>query len=107
MTAQHDRDNPELVQLRDRVEALERRLGRIDERNRRVELEKSWEVSNARVLLLLILTYLICSLVFWLIGAPYPLLNALIPTTGYYLSTLSLPLVRHWWIAHRRRRGPC
>lgn len=106
MTARHESDDHALVQLRDRVDALERRLARIDERNRRVEWQKAWEVSRVRVGLLLALTYLTCSLVFWLIGAPYPLLNALIPTTGYALSTLSLPLVRRWWIAYWQHRKP-
>ena len=72
------------------------------ERNVRVEMDKAWEASSFRVVFLVILTYFVTSMVFWLIGVPSPFLNALIPTTGYYLSTLSLPFVKKWWIQGRK-----
>ena len=68
------------------------------ERNRRVEADKAWEVSGVRRGSILLLTYGVSILVLWVIGNPQFLLNALIPTGGYALSTLSLPWVKRWWI---------
>ena len=95
---------PERIEeLTKRVDSLERDVDRIQERNVRVELDKAWEASSPRVLFLLVLTYCATSVVFWLIAVPRPLLNALIPTTAYYLSTLSLPILKKWWIERRMR----
>ena len=89
-------------ELANRVKMLELEMQRIRERNVRVEMDKAWEASSFRVVFLVILTYFVTSMVFWLIGVPSPFLNALIPTTGYYLSTLSLPFVKKWWIQGRK-----
>ena len=98
------RANPaRLEELSEKLDSLERDVDGIRERNVRVELDKAWEASSLRVLFLLLLTYCATSVVFWLIGVPRPLLNALIPTTAYYLSTLSLPILKKWWIGRRMR----
>jgi len=90
-------DKSEGNELASRVKVLELEIERIKERNCRVEMDKAWEASSFRVGFLVLLTYLVTSMVFWLIAVPSPLINALIPTTGYYLSTLSLPIVKKWW----------
>jgi len=95
-------EEPGSNELASRVKMLEQEMQRIQERNTRVEMDKAWEASNFRVVFLVLLTYLVTSIVFWLIGVPNPFLNALIPTTGYYLSTLSLPFVKKWWIQGRK-----
>ena len=95
-------NDPEIKELSVRVESLEAEINRIRERNARVEMDKAWEASSFRVVFLVGLTYLITAVVFWLIAVPRPLLNALIPTTGYYLSTLSLPIVKKWWVKRRK-----
>lgn len=82
-----------------RLTALEDELAAIKKRNKRVESDKAWETSLTRMAFLLVLTYLMTALVFWLIAAPSPLLNALIPTLGYFLSAQSLPIVKRWWLA--------
>lgn len=76
---------------------LARELAAIKERNRRVELDKSWETSWTRRLFIAAATYVIAGIWLGLIGAAYPWLNAFVPTGGYLLSTLSLPFVREWW----------
>lgn len=82
-----------------RIENLESELNKIAARNMRVEAEKAWEVSRCRIGIIVAITYCITALVFWLIQAGHPLLNALIPTVGYYLSTQTLPLVKEWWFS--------
>ena len=99
-----DRANATMLEeLFEKVESLERDVKCIRERNSRVELEKAWETSISRAFVLLVITYCTTSVVFWLIAVPRPLLNALIPTTAYYLSTLSLPILKERWIGWRMR----
>lgn len=71
-----------------RVSALEAQLQSIIDRNNRVEAEKAWETSNTRRLLIVAVTYMLMSLVLTVIGVKNPLINAVVPTLGYYLSTL-------------------
>jgi hypothetical protein len=70
----------------------------IKERNKRVETDKAWETSKTRRIIVALMTYIIIVIFLWLIGAPYPFLNAIVPTVGFVLSTLSLPFFKKWWI---------
>ena len=36
----------------------------------------------------------------YLINVDQPLLNAIVPTVGFNLSTWSLPTLKKWWMAH-------
>jgi len=78
---------------------FEQELQTIKERNLRVEAEKAWETSLSRKLLILITTYAVASLALHSIGVPDFYLGAIIPTLGFFLSTLSFPIVKKWWIA--------
>ncbi len=80
------------------VEELKKEIDFIKERNNRVEADKAWETSGARVATIVVMTYVLTSIVFYFIGVKNYLLNALIPTVGFYLSTQSLPFVKRWWI---------
>ncbi len=75
-------------------------IEKIKERNRRVEAEKAWETSTTRRLILAVMTYVIIVVFLISIGAPNPLLNAIVPTTGFVISTLTLPFFRKLWIRH-------
>ncbi len=79
-------------------EDLEKRLKTIEERNRRVEAEKAWEVGYPRTFTITAITYVIAGLVLLAIGNEYPWRNALIPAIGYFLSTQSLPFIRRKWV---------
>ncbi len=76
---------------------LDLRISAIEARNRRVELEKAWEISITRKVSIIALTYLVMILVFWSLENEKYLLNAIVPTFGFFLSTLSLPRVKAWW----------
>ena len=67
------------------------------ERNKRVELDKAWEVSLIRRGFIALLTYAITSLLFWINDLPIPFLQALIPAAAYVISTLSLPWLKKRW----------
>ncbi len=76
---------------------LETRLRTIEERNKRVELDKKWEGSWVRRILLMLFTYLAIFLYFLAINIEQAYLNAVVPTIGFLLSTLTLPLFKRLW----------
>lgn len=68
------------------------------ERNKRVELDKTWETSWTRRGLITMITNAVATLFMWRIGVSEPFVNALVPTGGYLLSTLSLSFIKRQWI---------
>ena len=77
---------------------LEERIQKIEERNKRVELDKSWETSWTRKLCICILTYIIVVIYSYLVRNYNNIfLSSLVPVIGFFLSTLSLKLVRKIW----------
>ena len=79
-------------------EELEQRIFEIEKRNKRVELDKQWEGSTTRKILVGLLTYVVISIFFLFIRVDKPLINAIVPTLGFLISTLSLSLFKKWWI---------
>ncbi|MEK6889569.1 MAG: hypothetical protein AABW82_02770 [Nanoarchaeota archaeon] len=77
---------------------MKNKINQILDRNRRVELDKAWESSKTRRLIISMMTYLIVVLFLFLIEAPKPFLNALVPTLGFILSTLTLSFFKRIWI---------
>lgn len=77
---------------------LVNRIERIEKRNQRVELDKAWEGSIARRVLIVLFTYISIGGYMWAIGVDKPLLNAVIPSLGFTLSTLTLPYFKQMWI---------
>ena len=77
---------------------LEKRVKDIEDRNKRVELDKSWETSWTRRICIMLLTYIIV-VIYQLLIREYDniLLTSLVPVIGFTLSTLSLKLVRKFW----------
>lgn len=84
--------------MEERLKQLENEIELIKQRNLCVEGDKAWEQSLFRRLLIVAVTYIIASIVMYAIGVTNYFLNALIPTVGYLLSTLSLPPIKRWWI---------
>jgi len=81
-------------------DSLEKRVQKIEERNVRVELDKSWEASYSRRALLTVFTYLAVGLYLNAIQISEPWLNAIVPSVGFLLSTLTLPIFKKLWISH-------
>ena len=77
---------------------LEKRVNDIENRNKRVELDKAWETSWTRRICIMLLTYIIVVIYQYLIREyDNILLTSLVPVIGFTLSTLSLKLVRKFW----------
>jgi len=77
---------------------LEKEINKLKERNRKVELDKHWETSYSRRILLTIFTYLAVGLYLNVIGIENSWLNAIVPSVGFLLSTLTLPYFKDLWI---------
>ena len=72
--------------LEARMTELEQAISLINERNRRVSLDKAWEVSLLRKA----------------IGVENPLRNSLIPTSVYLVSTFSVSWLKSLWLRRQR-----
>ena len=79
---------------------LDKRIEAIEQRNKRVEQDKSWETSWARKFVIAMLTYIVVVLFFFAAQLPNPFVNAIVPTAGFVLSTLSLPFFKKLWMKH-------
>jgi hypothetical protein len=87
--------------LEQRIFVLEQEVEAIKVRNARVDSNKAWETSWARIFAIIVLTYILTCLVFWLIGVQRCFVSAIIPTVGFFLSTQSLPKIKRIWLANR------
>jgi hypothetical protein len=76
---------------------IEKRVDALEERNRRVELDKAWETSLTRKLLIAAFTYIVMLSFFLAAGLPRPFVNSIVPSGAYLLSTLSLTFFRKLW----------
>jgi len=82
------------------MENLEQRIQKIEERNRRVETDKAWEISRIRRILLSVFTYLAIGVYMWAIEIPRPWLNAIVPTVAFMISTLTMPWFKKLWLQY-------
>ena len=80
------------------IKQLKQEIEQLRNRNKRVELEKAWETSLFRKILIAVLTYVVVVIFFAVSKAPNPALSAIVPTLGYVLSTLSIPIFKKWWM---------
>lgn len=76
---------------------IEKEIKKIQERNQRVEADKKWEVCLVRRFSITMLTYIFATIWLVSIGNVHPFLNAVIPAVGYFLSTLTLTVIKSWW----------
>lgn len=82
------------------IQELEKEIEAIKQRNKIVERNKAWETSYTRRILLIISTYLAIALYLSAIEVDRPWINAIVPTIGFLLSTLSLPFFKQLWEKH-------
>jgi hypothetical protein len=80
------------------IEQIKIELVEIKERNKRVEMDKAWETSITRKIIVAILTYIVIVIFFYFAGLTKPFINAIVPTLGFLLSTFSIPWFKKIWI---------
>jgi len=77
---------------------LEEEIELIKKRNEKVELDKKWETSKTRKISICILTYIIVLSYSYFINSKGTIFfNSAVPVLGFFLSTLSLDLIKNIW----------
>ncbi len=77
---------------------VNKEIKEIKQRNKRVELDKKWETSWTRKILICIITYIIVVIYSYLINEYKNIfLSSLVPVLGFIISTLSLKFIRKIW----------
>jgi hypothetical protein len=84
--------------MKEAAQTLTKQIQSILERNRRVEIEKAWETSWTRRVSIAFFTYLTIGLFMSSIDIARPWTNAIVPSLGFILSTLSLPVIKNLWL---------
>ena len=80
------------------MENLEERVQKIEERNRRVEADKAWELSQTRTSFIALSTYLLILIFMLLIKDEHPFLNAFVGSIGYLISSATYGVIKKWWL---------
>lgn len=76
------------------LESLKQEIEQLKERNKKVEAEKLWETSIFRKISIIVITYVFMVIVMYFLKLWNPFIWAIIPTIGYFLSTLSLWIIK-------------
>lgn len=76
---------------------FEERLTKIEARNNKVEFDKAWETSYVRKILIAVFTYISIALYLKFVVRIDPWINAIVPSVGFLLSTLTLPYFKKIW----------
>jgi hypothetical protein len=84
--------------------SLKKEVEMLKERNRRVEADKAWEVSIARRIIISALTYFVIVVFFYSINAQRPWINAIVPSIGFIISTLTLGFFKRIWLKYHYRK---
>ena len=80
------------------MEELKKELEEIKQRNKRVELDKKWETSYTRKICICVLTYIVVLIYSNMVNKSNNIfLSSLVPVIGFFLSTLSLKIIRKIW----------
>lgn len=82
---------------------LRGRIEKLEARNRRVEADKAWETSWWRRLAIVVLTYFVIVIYLGLVVHVNPWVNAIVPSVGFFLSTLTLSILKRIWLKKTER----
>lgn len=83
------------------LEQIKKDIDEIKARNERVEKDKAWETSAFRKITITVLTYVVVVIFFLVAELPKPFINAIVPTLGFILSTLSISFFKKIWIKNQ------
>jgi len=79
------------------IAGLKIEIEKLKESNKKVDTNKAWEISLTRKIFLMFLIYLVVTLTLIATKNPQPFVSALIPSIGFFLSTLSVPFAKNIW----------
>jgi len=84
--------------LEKEINFIKEEIQQFKNRNLEKDSNKAWETSLVRKFAIALFTYFIMVIMMNVIGVTDPFENALIPTIGFFLSTLSLSIIRSIWV---------
>ncbi len=82
------------------IKKLEAEVENLKKRNKRVEADKAWETSISRKILIVIITYFLIVIFFYIANLTNPWINAIVPSVAFVLSTLTVPYFKRIWVNH-------
>lgn len=82
---------------------LEQEIKQIQERNKRVELDKAWELSWTRKFIVAFLTYVVVVCFFVFAHLPDPFINSIVPALAFIISNLSMSVFKKIWLRFRKK----
>ena len=77
---------------------LQQQIDGLKKRNLRVEADKAWETSWTRRIIIFVFTYLVMVIFFYFAELANPFKNAVVPSIAFVISTLSIPIIKKWWL---------
>lgn len=78
------------------------RIEKLEARNMRVEGDKAWETSWVRRFIIMAMTYLVVAFYLNFVVRINPWINALVPVIGFLLSTLTISLMKRYWLKRKQ-----
>ena len=81
-----------------KIKELEERIEKIEKRNKKVESDKGWETCLLRKILIIVCTYIFAVLYLTIADTTNPFFGAVVPCAGFFLSTLTIDVIKKWWI---------
>ena len=84
--------------MEEKITILEKRIEKIEKRNKKVEADKAWETCLLRKILVIIMTYIFAVLYLKVADTTNPYFGAVVPCVGFYLSTQSVDIIKKIWI---------
>ena len=81
---------------------LQQEVEKIKQRNQRVELDKAWETSWQRKVIIVAMTYFVVVIFFFTARLPEPFINAIVPSLAFILSSASLPVFKKIYLKNRQ-----
>ena len=83
------------------IQNLENRTIELESRNNRVEADKAWETSWQRRLAVMVLTYAVVASYLHFVVHISPWINAVVPVVGFFLSGITISLLKKLWLTKR------
>jgi hypothetical protein len=83
------------------LKELEEEIDRIKSRNQRVEADKAWETSFTRRMFISMSTYVLMVIFMAVLQVDKPFVSAVIPAVAYLISTVSLGMLKSWWLRNQ------
>ena len=77
-------------------------IEKIHGRNKRVEIDKAWELSWTRKFIVAFLTYVVVVCFFVFAHLPDPFVNSIVPALAFIISNLSMSVFKKIWLKFRK-----